>query len=171
MEIDLHLNKAAIEISSLASAFTQLLSQAKTQMMRVKTKSTLLKQKNKELYQFVFDRTPFYAESGGQVGDTGCIESKGEKISIIDTKKENELIIHFAEKLPSDLKASFKAVVEKRKRQMTMNNHSATHLLHAALRQVLGKHVEKKGSLVNEKILLLEIYHIAAMTHEEIQKV
>ena len=135
------------------------------------TKYRSVKQKNKELYQLVLDRTPFYAESGGQVGDTGYIESKGEKVSIIDTKKENELIIHFAEKLPSDLKASFKAVVEKRKRQMTMNNHSATHLLHAALRQVLGKHVEQKGSLVNEKILRFDFSHFAAMTQEEIQKV
>jgi alanyl-tRNA synthetase len=130
-----------------------------------------VKQKNKELYQLVFDKTPFYAESGGQVGDTGYIESNGEKISIIDTKKENELIIHFTEKLPSDVKTSFTAVVEKNKRQLTMSNHSATHLLHAALRQVLGKHVEQKGSLVNEKILRFDFSHFAAMTPEEIQKV
>jgi alanyl-tRNA synthetase len=130
-----------------------------------------VKQKNKELYQLVFDKTPFYAESGGQVGDTGYIESNGEKINIIDTKKENELIIHFAEKLPADVKTSFTAVVEKNKRQLTMSNHSATHLLHAALRQVLGKHVEQKGSLVNEKILRFDFSHFAAMTPDEIQKV
>jgi alanyl-tRNA synthetase len=130
-----------------------------------------VKQKNKELIQLVFDRTPFYAESGGQVGDTGYIETKVEKIGIIDTKKENELIIHFTEKLPSDLSATFSAHVEGGKRQQSMNNHSATHLLHAALRQVLGKHVEQKGSLVNEKILRFDFSHFAAMTTEEIQKV
>jgi alanyl-tRNA synthetase len=130
-----------------------------------------IKQKNKELIQLVFDRTPFYAESGGQVGDTGFIENNGEKISIIDTKKENELIIHFTEKLPSNLNETFTAVVESGKRHQSMNNHSATHLLHAALRQVLGKHVEQKGSLVNEKILRFDFSHFAAMTQEEIQKV
>src|SRR5688572_24736294 len=130
-----------------------------------------LKQKNKEVFQLVFDKTPFYAESGGQVGDTGYIESKGEKIYFTDTKKENELIVHFTDKLPPDLTGSFKAVVQSGKRKLTMNNHSATHLLHAALREVLGKHVEQKGSLVNEKVTRFDFSHFAAMTPEEIQKV
>ena len=130
-----------------------------------------IKQKNKELFQLVFDKTPFYAESGGQVGDTGYIESGKEKIFITDTKKENELIIHFTEKLPANLSDTFNAKVESHKRELTMSNHSATHLLHAALRQVLGKHVEQKGSLVNEKILRFDFSHFAAMTPEEIQKV
>ena len=130
-----------------------------------------IKQKNKELYQLVFDKTPFYAESGGQVGDTGYIETKGEKIPVIDTKKENELIIHFSEKLPAKLEDIFQAVVQKSQRQSTMNNHSATHLLHAALRQVLGKHVEQKGSLVNAEILRFDFSHFTGMTPEEIQKV
>lgn len=130
-----------------------------------------IKQKNKELVQLVFDRTPFYAESGGQVGDTGYIETGGEKINIIDTKKENELIIHFSEKVPSNLGAEYHAVVESGRRNLTMNNHSATHLLHAALRQVLGKHVEQKGSLVNDKILRFDFSHFASMTPEEIRKV
>jgi len=130
-----------------------------------------IKQKNKELFQLVFDKTPFYAESGGQVGDTGHIEAGSDKIFIIDTKKENELIVHFAEKLPSDVSATFKAAVNKHKRDLSMDNHSATHLLHAALRQVLGKHVEQKGSLVNDKVLRFDFSHFAAMTPEELLKV
>ena len=130
-----------------------------------------IKQKNKELFQLVFDRTPFYAESGGQVGDTGSIQSANEKIVITDTKKENELIIQYAEKLPENLNSVFIAQVDRHKRQLTMDNHSATHLLHAALRQVLGKHVEQKGSLVNEKLLRFDFSHFMAMTPEEIQKV
>ncbi len=130
-----------------------------------------VKQKNTEFFQLVFDKTPFYAESGGQVGDTGIIESINEKIQIIDTKKENDLIVHWAERLPESISASFFARVDKRKRELTMSNHSATHLLHAALRSVLGKHVEQKGSLVNEKILRFDFSHFAAMTHEEISKV
>jgi alanyl-tRNA synthetase len=130
-----------------------------------------MKQKNKELFQLVFDRTPFYAESGGQEGDTGYIESANEKIFITDTKKENELIVHFADKLPVNMEATFHAVVDRHKRQLSMDNHSATHLLHAALRQVLGKHVEQKGSLVNDKILRFDFSHFTAMTPEEIRKV
>lgn len=130
-----------------------------------------LKQKNKELFQLVFDKTPFYAESGGQVGDTGFIESANEKIYITDTKKENELIVHFSDALPENLNATFNAVVDRSKRELSMDNHSATHLLHAALRQVLGKHVEQKGSLVNDKILRFDFSHFAAMTGEELQKV
>jgi len=130
-----------------------------------------VKQKGKELYQVVLDRTPFYAESGGQVGDTGVLVLGEEKIAVIDTKKENDLIVHFTEKLPSTIDRSLNATVESRKRRQTMNNHSATHLAHAALRQVLGKHVEQKGSLVNEKILRFDFSHFAAMTDPEIAKV
>src|SRR6187402_679351 len=135
------------------------------------TKYRKIKQKNKELFQLVFDRTPFYAESGGQVGDTGFIESANEKIFIVDTKKENDLTVHYAEKLAENLSAAFTAVVDKHKRQLSMDNHSATHLLHAALRNVLGKHVEQKGSLVNDKILRFDFSHFAAMTDVEIAKV
>ncbi len=135
------------------------------------TKYRRVKQKNKELFQLVFDRTPFYAESGGQVGDTGFIESANEKIYITDTKKENELIVHFSDKLPEDLNGVFRAVVDAKKRQLSMDNHSATHLLHAALRQVLGKHVEQKGSLVNDKLLRFDFSHFSPMTPEEILKV
>ncbi len=130
-----------------------------------------LKQKGKEIFQLVLDTTPFYAESGGQVGDTGYLENGDEKISVLDTKKENELIVHFVNKLPTNLDGTFKAVVNHKKRMLTMNNHSATHLLHAALREVLGTHVEQKGSLVNEKLLRFDFSHFQAMTEEEINKV
>jgi alanyl-tRNA synthetase len=130
-----------------------------------------IKQKNKDLFQLVFDQTPFYAESGGQVGDTGYIESINERINILDTKKENELIIHLSEQLPENLSSTFAAKVDVHKRQLTMDHHSATHLLHAALRNVLGKHVEQRGSLVNEKVLRFDFSHFAAMTPEEILQV
>ena len=130
-----------------------------------------IKQKNRALFQLVLDKTPFYAESGGQVGDTGFLETESERIDVIDTKKEGDLIVHFVEKLPSNLEANINAKVDVRKRGLSMDNHSATHLLHAALRTVLGKHVEQKGSLVNEKILRFDFSHFAAMTYEEIKKV
>jgi alanyl-tRNA synthetase len=130
-----------------------------------------VKQKNKELFQLVLDKTPFYAESGGQVGDTGILEIGTEKIHVIDTKKENDLIVHWVEKLPTNLEGNVNAVIDSHKRTLSMSNHSATHLLHAALRQVLGKHVEQKGSLVNDKILRFDFSHFAAMTSEEIYKV
>lgn len=130
-----------------------------------------MRQKNKDLFQLVFDKTPFYAESGGQVGDTGFIESANEKILITDTKKENELIVHITETLPANVEAMFHAQVDKYKRTLSMDNHSATHLLHAALRRVLGNHVQQKGSLVNDKVLRFDFSHFTAMTSEEIQRV
>ncbi|MBT30197.1 MAG: alanine--tRNA ligase [Thalassobius sp.] len=130
-----------------------------------------LKEKKGTVYQLVLDNTPFYAESGGQVGDIGYIESDGEKVSIIDTKKENDLIVHFTKKLPSNPEAVFKCVVNANKRKLTENNHSATHLLHAALKRVLGDHVQQKGSLVNEKVLRFDFSHYTKMTEEEIAEV
>ncbi len=127
--------------------------------------------KNKETYQLVFDRTPFYAESGGQVGDTGYLVAGDERIRITDTRKENELIVHFASELPRNPEGIYKAVVDRDKRLRTRNNHTATHLLHAALREVLGKHVEQRGSLVNEKLLRFDFSHFTPMTPEEIAKV
>ncbi len=129
-----------------------------------------VKQKNKELFQLVLDKTPFYAESGGQVGDTGSVETANEKVAVVDTLKENDLIIHFTETLPFKLDAEFYVAVNENRRRLTMSNHSSTHLLHAALRQVLGKHVEQKGSLVNEKILRFDFSHFAAMTDEEVHR-
>jgi alanyl-tRNA synthetase len=130
-----------------------------------------VKAKGKEQFQVVLNRTPFYAESGGQVGDTGVLEAGDEKIVITDTKKENNLIVHFTDKLPSDVTQAFTAKVDRRKRQLTANNHSATHLLHAALREVLGTHVEQKGSLVNDEYLRFDFSHFSKVTDEELAKI
>ncbi|MRI64070.1 alanine--tRNA ligase [Ornithobacterium rhinotracheale] len=126
----------------------------------------------KTFYQLVFNVTPFYAESGGQVGDKGMLEaSNGERVYIIDTKKENNLSVHIVEELPSDVNAQFKAVVAKDLRQNTMANHSATHLLHQALRQILGTHVEQKGSKVDAKNLRFDFSHFKKLSPEEILEV
>jgi alanyl-tRNA synthetase len=130
-----------------------------------------IRDKKGDRYQLVLDRTPFYAESGGQVGDQGWLSTSKERIQVLDTKKENDLIVHFVDRLPSDPKAQFEAQVNAEKRKMTMNNHSATHLLHAALKEVLGNHVQQKGSLVNEEILRFDFSHFAKMTEEEIARV
>jgi alanyl-tRNA synthetase len=130
-----------------------------------------VKAKNKEQFQLVFDRTPFYAESGGQVGDTGTLENINEKIFITDTKKENGVIIHFTDKLPENIEATFNAKVDKSKRAFTENNHSATHLLHAALRQVLGTHVEQKESFVNDEYLRFGFSHFSKITDEELHEI
>lgn len=130
-----------------------------------------VEEKKRTYLQLVLDKTPFYAESGGQIGDTGFLSDGNDKIAVFNTKKENELIIHFTNKLPENLENTFTAKVDAGKRQATQYNHSATHLLHAALRQVLGKHVQQKGSLVSEKILRFDFAHFAKMTDEEIEAV
>jgi alanyl-tRNA synthetase len=130
-----------------------------------------IKIRGKESLQIVLDRTPFYAESGGQVGDTGFLISGREKIEITDTMKENNAIIHISSGTITEPEARFRAVVDLEKRKMTANNHTATHLLHFALRSVLGKHIEQKGSLVNSDRLRFDFSHFTKLTKEELRRV
>ena len=127
--------------------------------------------KGKDQYQLVFNFTPFYAEGGGQVGDVGCLSYGEEKLYVVDTKKENNVIVHFTEELPKDVTASFKATVDSQTRELSESNHSATHLLHEALREVLGSHVEQKGSLVNDKHLRFDFSHFQKVRAEEVKQI
>ena len=130
-----------------------------------------VKSKNNEVYQLVFDQTPFYGNSGGQIGDIGYIESANEKIEIVATEKENGLIIHIAKRLPENPAAEFRAVVNAEARQQAANNHTATHLVDYALRTVLGTHVEQKGSMVTPQGLRFDFSHFQKVTTEEIREV
>ena len=130
-----------------------------------------VKQKSREYYQIVLDRTPFYAEMGGQVGDTGKLISANETVEILQTKRENNLSIHITEHMPEDVTALFHAVIDKEARQATACNHTATHLLHEALREVLGTHVEQKGSYVSPQSLRFDFSHFKKVTDEELRQV
>ena len=130
-----------------------------------------VKGKGKELFQIVLETTPFYAESGGQVGDSGSLTVNGSRIEIIDTKKENDLIIHFAENIPADMSGHVDAKVDADRRKHITVHHSVTHLMHSALRNVLGTHVAQKGSMVSEEHLRFDFSHFAKMTDEELSKV
>ncbi|MFN5371291.1 MAG: alanine--tRNA ligase-related protein, partial [Bacteroidia bacterium] len=130
-----------------------------------------IQHKGKKQYQLVLNITPFYAESGGQVGDTGWLIGSNETIQITDTRKEHGQIVHFSDRLPSNLNESFKAEVNGKLRIATMRNHTATHLLHAALRTVLGTHVEQKGSLVNDQYLRFDFSHFSKVSDEELQQI
>lgn len=127
--------------------------------------------KNKAFYQLVLSLTPFYPEGGGQLGDTGILVQGDQKIGIFDTKKENGIIVHFTKELPSDLSGSWSAEVSESKRRETAKNHSATHLMHEALREVLGTHVEQKGSLVNSEYLRFDFSHFQKVSDEELQQI
>ena len=135
------------------------------------TKYRKVAAKGEEFYQLVFNLTPFYPEGGGQIGDSGFLEFGEEQIEIFDTKKENNLIVHFAKELPVDVNAQFIAVVDESVRDLTARNHTATHLMHQALREVLGTHVEQKGSLVNSEYLRFDFSHFQKVTDEEIVKI
>jgi alanyl-tRNA synthetase len=134
-------------------------------------KYRILKQKDQELYQMVLDKTPFYPEGGGQVGDTGFLMFEGEVIMVLDTKKENDLIIHIIDRIPDNIDSPVYGEVDANKRSLTENNHSATHLLHAALRHVLGTHVQQKGSLVKDDYLRFDVSHFQKMTDQELAQV
>jgi len=127
--------------------------------------------KGKTLFHVVLDRTPFYAESGGQIGDRGYLMINEERFPVIDTRKENNLSIHIMPRLPEKIKGKALAVVDQEKRMLTANNHTATHLMHSALKQVLGAHVQQKGSLVDEKRLRFDFSHFGKMTTDEIREV
>jgi len=127
--------------------------------------------KDGKLYQVVLDHTPFYPEGGGQVGDKGTLSTPNETIEIIDTKKENNLILHFTKRLPENVEATFIAQVDKKLRTDSASNHSATHLMHQALRSILGTHVEQKGSLVNSNYLRFDFSHFAKVTDKELQQI
>ncbi len=143
------------------------LEESDCQIVRYRT----LKHKNKSIYQLVLDRTPFYAESGGQVGDTGIISNGTDDIRVLDTRKENDLIVHVVDRLPGDMSGIFHARIDADRRKKIMANHSATHLLHAALREVLGDHVEQRGSLVSDNLLRFDFSHFQRMTEEELNEV
>lgn len=130
-----------------------------------------VKQKNQEFYQIILDRTPFYAEMGGQTGDRGTLSADGETIEIYDTKRENGTGVHLTKKLPSNPEGTFRAAIDREARLATSRNHTATHLLHEALREVLGTHVEQKGSYVSPEVLRFDFSHFQKLTPEEISKV
>lgn len=141
--------------------------ESETQILRYR----LVKQKSKQFYQIVLEETPFYAEMGGQVGDNGWLINGDEKIEVFDTKRENNLAVHLIEKLPSDITATFVARIDTKNRIASECNHSATHLLHETLREVLGNHVEQKGSYVSPQLLRFDFSHFQKLTDKEIRKV
>ncbi len=140
---------------------------AETKILRYRK----VKQKNNEFYQIILSETPFYAEMGGQVGDSGVLVNADETIDVIDTKRENGIGVHITKKLPADVTATFDAIINEEARAATSSNHTATHLLHEALREVLGTHVEQRGSFVSPEVLRFDFSHFQKLTPEEIKQV
>jgi alanyl-tRNA synthetase len=178
-ELQIQKNRSRKAAETEQSDWVQVADDVKTEFLgydSFEVKSHLVKYrktkvKDTDIYQLVLDKTPFYAESGGQIGDSGYLDFAGEKVDVFDTKKENDLIIHFAKKLPAKTDAAVDAKINLQKRTDTTRNHSATHLLQAALREVLGTHVQQKGSLVTPDTLRFDFSHFAKVTDEEIAKV
>ena len=131
----------------------------------------IVKEKGSAFNQLLLDKTPFYAEGGGQVGDTGRLYFGDEEVQVLDTKKENNIIVHYIASIPSDMTQEIRAVIDRDRRQLTENNHSSTHLMHAALREVLGTHVQQKGSLVRDDLLRFDFSHYEKLTGEQITAV
>ena len=153
------------KVDSIFSGYDSLTSNSKILKHRQVNKN------GKKVYHLVFDKTPFYSESGGQVGDTGFISSNDEKINVINTFKENDLIIHETQSLPNKFSDSFNLEVNSKRRNLICKNHSATHLLHSTLRNVLGDHVVQKGSLVSDKVLRFDFSHFSKITDVELSKI
>lgn len=130
-----------------------------------------IKEAKRTVFQVVLETTPFYGESGGQVGDTGTLSNNDESIRVLDTQKENDLIVHFTDKIPVNPEATFKASINSKRRTLIKGNHSATHLLHAALRDTLGTHVQQKGSLVSDKILRFDFSHFSKVETEQLEEI
>ena len=152
-------------VASTFVGYDQL--EAVAQIVKYRT----VKMQGKPVYQVVLDQTPFYPEGGGQVGDTGVLVVAEEQIAVLDTQKENDLVIHYVDHLPATVTAPIQATVHQERRVLSTNNHTATHLLHAALRQVLGTHVEQRGSLVNDKLLRFDFSHPTSLSTQEITQV
>lgn len=172
-------NRSRAATSSATTDWTELKSVSNISFEgydHLRTASNVVKyrkveEKKKSYFQVVLDHTPFYPEGGGQVGDRGCLQFGEEKISVRDTKKENDLIIHIIDKLPENIEREVIAQVDGIKRALAANNHTATHLLQSALKEVLGDHIQQKGSLVNEKLLRFDFSHFSKMSEEEIRQV
>ena len=172
-------NRSKADAASEKGDWTELLPDAKVEFVgydHEEAESRIIKyreikEKKRTVFQIVLDKTPFYGESGGQVGDTGVIESQEETIKILDTQKENDLIVHFTDKLPVNPAAVFHARIDKKRRALIKFNHSATHLLHAALREVLGHHVQQKGSLVSDSVLRFDFSHFSKVEPEQIEQI